>query len=217
MARALRTNTFTPLFVSVTEAIVGPETTLFFLLGVLSARASFFPRSVICRARTTGTIRRRATIEVSVTTGATRTIGTLWTLGSIRSIKALPSLGSFSAITTGAIRSIGAIRAVECPTRAVKLPTRTLGAWGTLPAGGFGATFPTSFPLIVVTLTSEELIATELTLERAVEHLDTHALSKTDGVEVLGLVGDDPCLGAGIVMLEALSDHSVELFDGAWT
>jgi hypothetical protein len=217
MARALRTNTFTPLFVSVTEAIVGPKTALFFLLGVLSARASFCPRSVICRARTTGTIRRRATIEVSVTTGATRAIGTLWTLGSICSVKALPSLGSISAITIGAIRSIGAIRAVECPTRAIKLPTRTLRAWGTLPAGHLGTTFPTSFPLIVVTLACEELITSELTLERAVEHLDTHALSKTDGVEVLGLVGDDPRLGAGIVMLEALPDHSVEIFYGAWT
>ena len=110
MARALRTNTFTPLFVSVTEAIVGPETTLFFLLGVLSARASFFPRSVICRARTTGTIRRRATIEVSVTTRATRPIGTLWTLGSIRSVKALPSLGAISAITLGAISATGSVK-----------------------------------------------------------------------------------------------------------
>jgi hypothetical protein len=216
MARALRTNTFTPFFVSVTEAIVGPETTLFFLLGVLSARASFFPRSVICRARTTGTIRRRATIEVSVTMRATRPIGTLWTLGSICSVKALPSLGSIPAVTIGSIRSVRAIRAVEWPTRAVKLPTRTLRAWRTLPAGRLGATFTTSLTLIVVTLPCEELIATELTLQRAVEHLDTHILPKTYRVEVLRLVGDDPRLGAGIVMLEALPDHSVEIFDGAW-
>jgi len=184
---------------------------------VLSVRASFFPRSVICRARTTGTIRRRATIEVSVTTRATRPIGTLWTLGSICSVKALPSLGAIPAVTIGSIRSVRAIRAVEWPTRAVKLPTRTLRAGGTLPAGCFGATFPTSLTLVVITLPCEELIATELTLERSVEHLDTHVLSKTDGVKVLGLVGDDPRLGASIVMLEALPDHSVEIFYGAWT
>ena len=172
---------------------------------------------------TTGTVREAGTITITTTTFAV--ILTTW---AVREAGAITITTTFAAIFAAwTIRETRTIT-ITTPTFAAILTavtvkatgllgartTLTLGAWSTRSTLLF--TFATS-TLEVLTLTSEKGVSTQLTLQRAVEHLDAVAVAQTDLIEVLELVGQNPSRRAGIVVLEALADHAVELLAIAQT